>query len=107
MNNQSPRWHLDDQDRQKIYIIIIHGSTGILITLISEVFLKINYGAWTPFITMGLSLISLTLTQALDGPSASTLKIQQLEQLVASLQPNQKQPEVPQNASTDPNTPSA
>lgn len=93
MNNQSPRWHLDDQDKQKIYTIFIHGAAGILVTLISEVFLKINYGIWTPFITMGLSLASLTLTQYADGPSQSSLRIAELEAQLQAQSALQNQPQ--------------
>lgn len=107
MNNQSPKGHLNAQDRQLILTIVIHGLIGTLITLIAEVFLKFNYGVNTPLITTAFSLISLILTQLYNGPSASTVRIQYLEQLVASLQPIEKEPEVPQNASVDPNTPSA
>lgn len=102
MNNQSPRFTFNSQDKQTILTIVVHGLIGIVITLISEVFLKINYGNYAPIATTALSLISLTLTQYLNGPSSSTLKIQQLEELVNSLQKNS-----PQNIPIDPNTPSA
>lgn len=104
MDTQSPRFTLNAQDGQTILTIVVHGLIGIVITLISEVFLKVNYGVSTPIITMALSLVSLTLTQYFNGPSSATLKIQQLEQLVESLQQNS-----PQNAPKDPepNPPSA
>lgn len=87
--NQSPRWHLDEKDKQTITTIVIHGVIGTILTLISMVFLHINYGTGTPVITTVLSLISLTLTQYINGPSASSIKIAQLEELVKTLQGNQ------------------
>lgn len=89
MNNQSPRFTFNSQDKQTILAIVIHGAIGIIITLISEVFLKFNYGNATPIITTALSLISLTLTQYFNGPSSSTLKIQQLESIITNLQMSQ------------------
>lgn len=102
MNTQSPRGTLSAEDKKRIRTIVIHGLIGVVLTLISEIFLKLDYGAVTPIITIGLSFISLTLTQYLDGPSASTLKIQQLEELVQTLQQSTPQ----QNTSpTSPNEP--
>jgi hypothetical protein len=98
MNNQSRRFTLNSQDKQTIITVIIHGLIGTIVTLISMVFLHLNYGDATPIITTVLSLISLSLTQYLNGPSAATIKIQQLEELVNSLQKNS-----PQNAPVDPN----
>jgi hypothetical protein len=93
--NQSPRFTLDAQDKQRMLVIVVHGLIGIFLTLISEVFLKMNYGVSTPIITTALSLISLTLTQYLNGPSEATLKIQQLEELVQQLQPQNQNVEPP------------
>ena len=96
--NNSPRYTLNTQDRQTIIAIIIHGLVGIVLTLISEVFLKMNYGLYTPYVSTALSLISLVATQYLNGPSASTLKIQQLEAQIQALQPSvPTQNTIPQN----------
>ena len=90
--NQSPRFTLDAKDKQTIITIVIHGIIGTILTLISMVFLHINYGNATPLITTILSFISLTLTQYINGPSASSIKIAQLEELVKTLQGNQTPP---------------
>ena len=62
-NNSSPRWHLDTNDIKLIEVIVSHGLVGIIVMLISEVFLKINYGVYSPLITLILSTLSATLTQ--------------------------------------------
>lgn len=98
MNIQSPRFSLNSNDGNMILAIVIHGLIGIAITVISEVLLKTNYGIYTPYITTGLTLISLVLKQYLDGPSQSSIKIQQLEQLVQQLQGQLDNPSsLPQN----------
>lgn len=84
--NNSPRFTLNYQDKQTIKAIVVHGLIGIIITLITEVFLKIDYGTSTPIITTILSLISLVLTQLFTGPSASSIKITQLEAQIQALQ---------------------
>jgi hypothetical protein len=62
-NNMSPRFTLDQNDVKLILVIISHGLVGIIVMLISEVFLHLNYGAYSPLITLALSTISATLTQ--------------------------------------------
>lgn len=89
MDTQSPRFSLSTQDKQTIVSIVVHGLIGTLLTLISMVFLHINYGAFTPLVTTILSLISLSLTAYLNGPSAASLRIQQLEEIIARMQPVQ------------------
>lgn len=91
MNTQSPRFSLNEKDKQTIISVVIHALIGTVLTLISMVFLHLNYGVYTPLVTSVLSLISLTLREYAAGPSSSTLKIQQLEETIQSLQQNQPQ----------------
>lgn len=102
ITNMSPRFNFNQQDLQTIYAILLHGLIGIVVTLISEVLIHINYGNYTPIITMGLSWVSLTLTKWLSGPTSDQVKIQQLEEVIANLQGNSsqntesaKEPQVP------------
>lgn len=83
--NQSPRFTLNAQDKATIKTILIHGLIGTALTLLTGVFMKLNYGVETPIITLALSMLSLFLTQYLNGPSASNIKIQELQQQVQDL----------------------
>jgi len=87
MDTQSPRFSLSSQDKQTIATIVIHGLVGTLLTLISMVFVHINYGPSTPLVTTVLSIVSLYLTSVLNGPSASSVRIAQLEETIAKMQP--------------------
>lgn len=92
---QSPRFSLNASDEQVILTIIVHGLVGILLTLISTLFLHWNYGYYTPIVTTALSLISASLTKYVSGPSQSSLTIAQLQQQITVLTPPPPPSDVP------------
>lgn len=83
---QSIRGQLNNQELNTILNIVLHGGAGVGLTLISEVFLKLNYGIYAPYISLVLSVITGALTQYLKGASAKDIQIQSLEQAVKELQ---------------------
>lgn len=90
MDTQSPQGTFSKADLQLITNVLVHGLVGILLTLISEVFMKTNYGVYSPIVTMVLSLVSLSLTQFFNGPSAHEITISQLQQQIIDLQTSTK-----------------
>ena len=102
MNTQSPRFTLNDEDVSTIVSIIIHGLVGTVLTLISMVFLHINYGFLTPLVTTALTYASAVLTKWVQGPTSSTLLIQQLQGQLQALQGPTTPPNAPDSTSTTP-----
>lgn len=82
---QSPRFHLNNNDISLIFYILFHGLIGIALTLISEVFTRLDYGSYTAIVSVALAGITSFLRQYVSGPSSSDIEIQQLKDQIKQL----------------------